>query len=174
MVNEPQYKPAIEEVHRLLHNTANDGSILPRLPHVDIFRHVFRELNQRADYLATLARTHPYHFKIAGKISARWVQLHFDRGLRKADGCATSAWTLRVANSRKPCGEPRWRVAAKSGLKHASATLTSVYAELVAMLEGAKAVPSICWYGKITFDSKSRVMLPSELMEWPHCAKERE
>ena len=90
---------------------------VPRIRHCDLFRHVFRKVNRRADSLARRASAKPHAYCISRKFWPRSAQLHFDGGHVDADGgrVSISAWTLRAAAHRLMGDDLGWIIVAERG-----------------------------------------------------------
>ena len=83
---------------------------------------------------------------------ARWIQLHFDGGFDETKEVASAAWTISAATHRLQSGDPNWIVVAEWGAK------LSVYIELVAVVEGVRAVLRLVSVGMVSFGNDNRIL----------------
>ena len=129
------------------------GTVLTRTAATDFYRHVYGELNKRADHLAnsvldgTLMRW-SYTLPDAPKK----ILAHFD-GAKRGGGPAAAAWTIEGE-----MGDGVWAVLAEGG---ALLTITDTVtdAELTAQEEAVKAALSLIGERRVTWNPDGRVVL---------------
>ena len=152
--NVQQYVDRISATIDLLGRQHRKGRLLTRAAATDFHRHVFRELNKRADFLAnalldgTLVRWSYTAPAVPSKIS-----VHFDGG-KRGGGPAAAAWTLEGQGDNGA-----WAVLAEGGtLLNASASVTD--AELTGQEEAVKAALSFLEYRRVSWNHNGNVLFP--------------
>lgn len=143
----------------LLHRLLSQCWIAPRQLTQNWFRHVYRELNSRADALAGEARRTKRRNVWSRTLIARpfCIRGHFD-GSHGADDSAVG-WYVECAWQRcrnDGVSEPLWHEVARAGF--CIGTGTVMRAELEACTEVTNAMVSILSRGRVLFHEDGRVV----------------
>ena len=145
----------ISSTINLLSSWHRGGKLLTRTAASDFHRHVYRELNKRADHLAnsvldgTLVR---WSFTLP--VAPRKLLVHFD-GAKRGTGPAAAAWSVQGE-----LNDGAWAALAEGGVLLTTAD-SVMDAELTAQEEAVKATLGILEKGRVTWTHNGQVVLLS-------------
>ena len=126
----------------------------PRMKHLDLFRHVYREGNKEADALATqgVMGNHAEVTYNVCNLKPKYIRGAFDGGSR---GDRTGyGWFIDVADQQDSSGRPRWQRYISVSVPLRGATV--MCAELVAGSQLATAISQLI-QGNLSINDYSRV-----------------
>ena len=154
-LKEAQYVPLHQECVELMSSLQNRKLCAPRNSTAWWIRHVYREMNVRADLLAKtcLQSREQLHWSVTCSRPLA-VTVYFDGGHK--DGQGSSAWTLAVAHTVDANNALQWQTVAEASVYHTSAT--SVYSEMVACYQAVHALASFLQNGCVVFDTLGVVL----------------
>jgi len=155
-----QHKAALQYLVSSLHRWWGDGVARPRTTTANWARHIYRELNKRADSLATSGlQGNPMSWATARQGIPVAIRAWSDGGLR--NDSAGAGWIIKGAWTWEDVEKDHWEDLACAALE--LGCCDALIAEIVAFTQVVDAVDSILRTGRVKFSDSHRVRVRSTL-----------